>query len=400
MPGGRRRGLRRRAVADHDIAGRKFGLGQGLAELRGAGAQLRRGRRPFRPHPHRGLVAGQRHQRVHRAGRLDVEREPRPPHPLGRLDLSPPPSREISNCAIAVPCGVTNGISKFHRGAVVSIRTPAYRHDPATRPPAARSGARSRHRYRRAVDARWWRAAHPLRSTASHRLRRRLCAAKWRRRCVGMERDVVAVQIPWRFSWRRRYRGRRAVAAAPPAEISARRPPSPHAVRHSVRAESSVTARRACGREFPGRRYQAAARAQAVLPPLMPQRPPSGPGLAPPVRGRVAVPSDVSRVWRSTIMAALRSGTPAAGDPDASDASRNSPGLLKRILDIVAGQILIEAGALRQQLHHRLLQLWRQPGRRRDAEIGEQLRLTALLSGSALRRRRDRQSARAASRYP
>jgi hypothetical protein len=33
----------------------------------------------------------------------------------------PPPSREISNCAIAVPCGVTNGISKFQRGAVLSI---------------------------------------------------------------------------------------------------------------------------------------------------------------------------------------------------------------------------------------------------------------------------------------
>ena len=60
----------------------------------------------------------QRHQRVNRTGRLDVEREPRAPDPLGRLDLAvPPPSREISNCAIAVPCGVTNGISKFQRGA-------------------------------------------------------------------------------------------------------------------------------------------------------------------------------------------------------------------------------------------------------------------------------------------
>src|SRR5882672_2654413 len=33
-----------------------------------------------------------------------------------------PPSREISNCAIAVPCGVANGISKFQRGAAGSSR--------------------------------------------------------------------------------------------------------------------------------------------------------------------------------------------------------------------------------------------------------------------------------------
>src|SRR3954452_7588667 len=35
-----------------------------------------------------------------------------------------PPSREISNCAIAVPCGVANGISKFHCGTVGSILGP------------------------------------------------------------------------------------------------------------------------------------------------------------------------------------------------------------------------------------------------------------------------------------
>src|SRR6266404_4246803 len=35
--------------------------------------------------------------------------------------VSPPPSLEISNCAIAVPRGVTNGISKFQRGVLVSI---------------------------------------------------------------------------------------------------------------------------------------------------------------------------------------------------------------------------------------------------------------------------------------
>ncbi len=35
-----------------------------------------------------------------------------------------PPSREISNCAIAVPCGVANGISKFHCGTAGSMRWP------------------------------------------------------------------------------------------------------------------------------------------------------------------------------------------------------------------------------------------------------------------------------------
>ena len=79
--------------------------------------KLRRGRRPLRPHPHRGLVAGQRHQRMHRPGRLDVEREARAPDPpRGFRPRGRAPSREISNCAIAVPCGVTNGISKFQRG--------------------------------------------------------------------------------------------------------------------------------------------------------------------------------------------------------------------------------------------------------------------------------------------
>src|SRR5882724_4049893 len=35
---------------------------------------------------------------------------------------SPPPSRAISNCAIAVPCGVANGISKLQRGVRASMR--------------------------------------------------------------------------------------------------------------------------------------------------------------------------------------------------------------------------------------------------------------------------------------
>src|SRR6516165_7682104 len=35
---------------------------------------------------------------------------------LAASTASPPPSREISNCAIAVPCCAANGISKFQRG--------------------------------------------------------------------------------------------------------------------------------------------------------------------------------------------------------------------------------------------------------------------------------------------
>ena len=59
---------------------------------------------------------------MHGPGGFDVEREARAPGPLGRLGLAAaPPSREISNCAIAVPCGVANGISKFQRGADGSI---------------------------------------------------------------------------------------------------------------------------------------------------------------------------------------------------------------------------------------------------------------------------------------
>ena len=89
-----------------------------------AGAELLRRRRPLRPHPHESLVAVQRDQRMHGAGRLDVEREARPPDLLGGIGDSPAPSREISNCAIAVPCGVAKGISKFHCGAAGSMRWP------------------------------------------------------------------------------------------------------------------------------------------------------------------------------------------------------------------------------------------------------------------------------------
>src|SRR5947208_15367169 len=69
------------------MAGGACGLAQGLAELGCAGAQLRRGRGPLRPHPHRCLVAGQRHQRMNGTRGLDIERETRPPYPLGGFGL-------------------------------------------------------------------------------------------------------------------------------------------------------------------------------------------------------------------------------------------------------------------------------------------------------------------------
>ena len=48
--------------------------------------------------------------------------------------------------------------------------------------------------------------------------------------------------------------------------------------------------------------------------------------------GAATPPSDDSSVWRSTISAALRSGMPAGGDPEASEASRNSPDFWKAFL--------------------------------------------------------------------
>src|SRR6266481_9381564 len=88
MSGGRRRGLRGRTIPDHDVAGLKLGLAQRLAEAAYAGAQLRRGHGAFRPDPHRRSLAAERYQRMDGTGRLDIEREPRPPNPFCRLDFA------------------------------------------------------------------------------------------------------------------------------------------------------------------------------------------------------------------------------------------------------------------------------------------------------------------------
>src|SRR5260370_2211701 len=97
MPGARRRGVWRRAIPYHDIAGLKLGLAERLAQLRSTRAQLRGCRRPLRPYPHRCPLAAERYQRMDRTGRLDVEREPGSPNPLGRLGLvaAPPLARDL-----------------------------------------------------------------------------------------------------------------------------------------------------------------------------------------------------------------------------------------------------------------------------------------------------------------
>src|SRR5579872_715909 len=85
---GFRRALQRRAAGDHDVTRLELGQAQRLYEIAAAGADRRDGLRPLRPHPHRSLVADQRHQRMHRAGRLDIQGETRTPNLLrGRLDL-------------------------------------------------------------------------------------------------------------------------------------------------------------------------------------------------------------------------------------------------------------------------------------------------------------------------
>ena len=69
---------------------------------------------------------------------------------------------------------------------------------------------------------------------------------------------------------------------------------------------------------------------------------------------------------------------------------QKKPGFLHGILDIASGQILVEAGLLRQHLRDRLLQFRRQAVRPRDdAKIGKQRRQAVLLGSRARGRRGD-----------
>src|SRR5215210_7354314 len=78
---------RRRAFANDDIARLQFGLAERLAKLRGAGAQLRRCRRPLRPDSHRRPLATKRYHCMNRPCGLDVEREPCAPNPCCGFDF-------------------------------------------------------------------------------------------------------------------------------------------------------------------------------------------------------------------------------------------------------------------------------------------------------------------------
>ncbi len=133
---------------------------------------------------------------MNRAGRLDVEREPRPPGPLGRFGF------------VAGP--VTRNLELRHRRSLrrrernfeiparhgwIEPRMPSYRFGPAARRPATASGARWRRQCRHAGAARLLRAAHRMRSRRGNGLRRWQRAAKRRRRRVGMDRYVIVAAV-------------------------------------------------------------------------------------------------------------------------------------------------------------------------------------------------------------
>ena len=99
------------------------------------------------------------------------------------------------------------------------------------------------------------------------------------------------------------------------------------------------------------------------------------------------LPSADCSVWRSTISAALRSGTPLGGDCACRQRRlEEDSGLLERRLDVAAVEVLIEAGLLRQHLRNRRLQFRRQiAGGNRRAEIGKQRRQAVLFGDRGLR---------------
>ena len=133
----------------------------------GIGAQLCGGLRPLRPHPHRGLVADQRHQRVHRTGRLDVEREARAPDArrCSGLDLVAAVAR---NLELRHRRALRRGEGNFETPARLRVLAACCRApgDRAARRPAAASAAPAPRRSARAADGPCWRAARRARATA------------------------------------------------------------------------------------------------------------------------------------------------------------------------------------------------------------------------------------------
>ena len=117
---------------------------QRIGELGRVVAQLRRGVGALGPQRHGGARADQRDLRMHRADRLDVEREARTPRRLG----------PFGRRAAAVARDLELGDSRALRGRERHLEQPAWSrcvavrawrlHGPAATRPAARSGARSR----------------------------------------------------------------------------------------------------------------------------------------------------------------------------------------------------------------------------------------------------------------
>ena len=208
------------------------------------------------------------------------------------------------------------------------------------------------------------------------RLRRRQRAAERRRRRVGVDGDVAVARDPSASPQPARRDCR--APAAPPAAGSGSRPRS---VRHPAPRRSALRpAPVACTRssatgsarlrqqdllhrrvrriDGASARVAAAARSGAAR-----RRSAAGSRL----RRPALAPSADCSVWRSTISAALRSGTPVSTATDTRRQRRleKQPGLLERGLDVAAVEVLIEAGLLRQHLRDRLLQFRRQAGRTR-----------------------------------
>ena len=147
----------------------------------------------------------------------------------------------------------------------------------------------------------------------------------------------------WRLRHRRDGHGLRGTTPAgqPAAHRCHRGVRAPRSGRDLRRAGTAGRWHRAASCD--ARRYRTACRRRTASPVSSPRASASLAGaLAPP-----ATPfSEVVSTWRSTISAALRSGVAVAdeADPDASEASRNSPELWNACLMSSAGQVLIEAG--------------------------------------------------------
>ena len=357
MPGAGRRGLRRRAVADHDVAGLQLGAAQRLAQFAGAGAQLLP-RSPAAPPT---------------SAPRSCRRSARPAHARDR------PARRRARTARARPAwrprrlvaaAVARNLELRHRRALrrhernleIPARRARYRsvaaggrRGPAARPPAAGSAARSRHRYRRADDARSQRAAHPVRSTA----RRSAAASAARRETAAAgarRRRRTACPLGVR-PCRARHDCRAFAAGFLHASLAGR-------ARGRACASWSA-APRACGaaasdvrQSQSPRRYWRCAALAAIRDlvyvgcgqcGLQGSRPPScgvatvpacDSGVAGAVSAHVGAERGCS-VWRSTISAAFRSGIVPDGRRRARGQRglEQQPGFLKRGLDVAAVEV-------------------------------------------------------------